>query len=89
MEAFDRWFPRSSRAIQADKNVADAAARRVLVAIATEDEITAPALSERVAAAAPQARTSVVRIAGKHFAPFRDDGFRRTLLQTLNDGDRR
>ena len=83
MQAFDKWFPRSSRAIQADKNVADAAARRILVALAEEDEITPVALSERVANAAPQDKTQVVRVAGKHFAPFKDEGFRARVLNTI------
>jgi pimeloyl-ACP methyl ester carboxylesterase len=83
MAAFDKWFPRSSRAIQADKNVADAAARRILVAIAEDDDITPVALSVRVADAAPQERTNVVHVPGKHFAPFANAGFRSAVLDAL------
>lgn len=89
MQAFDKWFPRSSRAIQADKNVADAAARRILVALATEDEITPVHLSERVASAAPAERTTLVRVAGKHFAPFGDTSFRASLLDLFESSGQR
>jgi len=85
MEVFDRTFPKSSRAIQADFNIAGAAARRVLVAIAEQDEITSPALSEAVALAAPASRTEVVRVPGaRHLEPFeRSAAYRAAVLRAL------
>lgn len=83
MDAFDKAFPRSSRAIQADRNIAHAAPRRVLVALAEEDEVTPPALSEAVARALP--RAEVVRVKGaRHLELFeRAPEYREAVLRTL------
>jgi alpha-beta hydrolase superfamily lysophospholipase len=84
MRAFDRVFPRTSRAIQADRNVADAAPRRILVAYSDSDAVTAPALSERVAQAAPPERTETLKLEGATHLRFLDRAdYREALLRTL------
>lgn len=71
MDAFDLAFPRSSRAIQADRNIAHAAVKRILMCVAEEDEVTRPALSDAVAVAAPPERTTVLRVPkARHLEPF-------------------
>lgn len=57
MDAFDRAFPRTGRAICAGENVGWARPRRVLVAYSRADEVTPAVLSEAVADAAPRDRT--------------------------------
>ena len=83
MGLFDKAFPRSSRAIQADRNLARALPPRVLVALAEADEVTPPALSEAVAAALP--RAEVLRVAGaRHLELFgQSDAYREAALRTL------
>lgn len=84
MDAFDRLFPRTSRAIRADKNVARTEVPRILVALAEDDELTAPALTEAVARAAPAGATRLVRVPGAHLAPFEtSEAYRRAILETF------
>lgn len=83
MRTFDRLFPRSSHAIQADKNIAHAVPPRILVAVADEDEVTPPALSESIAKANP--RVALHRIPGaKHLEPFAvSTEYREAVLKTF------
>ena len=84
MRAFDRAFPRTSAAIQADRHVAQAQARRLLVAYSEADDVTPPALSEAVARAAPADRTRVLRLKdARHLALFEDEAYRQAVLETL------
>lgn len=83
MNGFDRAFPASSRAIQADRNIANAAPERILVALAEQDEVTRPELSEAIFHAAPAERSRLVRLKGKHFSAIDDEAFREALLKTL------
>lgn len=84
MGLFDKAFPRSSRSIQADRNLARAAPQRILVALAEEDDVTPPALSEAVAAAQPRAR--VVRVPGvPHLELFaKSEAYRAAVLDVLS-----
>lgn len=85
MAWFDRAFPRSSAAIQAHRNISRAAPPRVLVAIAEEDEVTPPALSDAVAVAAPPERTTVLRVPkARHLEPFESSSaYREAVLRTF------
>lgn len=84
MRAFDAIFPRTSAAIQADRNVAAAQPKRVLVAWSDADEVTRPALSEAIARAAPAERTETFRHASApHLKLFEDPEYRRAILRTL------
>ena len=86
MEAFDRFFPKSSRAIQADRNIARAAPKRILVALTEGDTVTPPALSEAVVRAAPAERTRLLRVEGvPHLGLFRQSPeYREAILSTLD-----
>lgn len=85
IRAFDRLFPRSAPSIQADRNLARAKPKRILVALSEDDAVTPPALSERVARAAPAERTRVLRVKdAQHLGLFREsDAYRRAVLDTL------
>lgn len=84
MRAFDRVFPRTSAAIQADRNVARAAPRRLLLAYSPRDEVTPPPLSRRVAEAAPADRTRVLEVDAPHLGFLEDARYREALLETLS-----
>lgn len=81
--AFERAFPASGAQIQADRNLARAAPKRVLVAAAGEDRVTPARLSRAVADAAP--RATYLELPGlDHFEPFpKSDAYRRAILDTL------
>lgn len=85
MRAFDAAFPRSRQLIQADQNLARAHAKRILVALAEDDEVTAPALTEAVHRAAPAGRAELVRVPGaRHLEPFaKSEEYRARILKTL------
>lgn len=85
MRAFDRLFPRTSALIQADRNLARAHAKRILVVLAEEDEVTRPALTEAMARAGPPGRTLLLRVPGaKHLEPFaKSEEYRQRVLKTL------
>lgn len=85
MDAFDLLFPRTSRLIQADRNLARSGARRILVAAPGDDRVTAASLSKRVADAGPAARTRYLELPGlAHLEPFsRSARYRAALLETL------
>ena len=84
MAWFDKAFPRSSAAIQAGRNVARAAQRRVLLAYAEEDDVTPAALSREVADAAPRGRTVVLPLAGvPHLGLIDAPEYREALLKHL------
>lgn len=84
MDAFDRAFPRTARAIRAGDNVAWARPR-VLVAYSEADEVTPARLSEAVAAAAPRDRTERFVLTGApHLSFFREsDEYRARVLSFL------
>ena len=86
MRAFDRLFPRSSAAIQAHENIARAQAPRLLVASSPRDEVTPPALTRRVADAAPVDRTRVLQVDAPHLQLFENADYRRAILDTLGGG---
>ncbi len=81
--AFERAFPRSAAQIQADRNLARAAPKRILVAAAAEDRVTPARLSKAVADAAPRAR--YLELPGlDHFEPFaKSEAYRAAILETL------
>lgn len=83
MGAFDRAFPRTSAAIQADRNVARAAPPRILLAYSPRDEVTPPRLSRQVADAAPKDRTRVVEVDAPHLGFLQDARYREALLETF------
>lgn len=85
MDAFDTLFPRVTATIQADKNIARAHARRILVTLAEEDEVTAPRLTEALYAAAPADRARLLRVPGaRHLEPFtKSEAYRAALLETF------
>lgn len=86
MDFFDGVFPRTAAAIQADRNLARSSARRILVALAEDDEVTPPALSEAVHRAAPEGRRQLVRVPGaRHLEAFgRSEAYREAVLRTLD-----
>ena len=82
MSLFDLAFPRSSAAIQGARNIARAEPKRILVAYSDGDAVTPPALSEQVAAAAPQERTSVVHLKdAAHLELLESSEYRQALLR--------
>lgn len=81
MRAFDALFPKTARAIEADRNIAAASPERILVAYSRQDEVTRPELSQAVAAANPRAR--VLEIDAPHLAFLQDARYREALLATL------
>lgn len=81
MRAFDAAFPRTSAAIQADRNIARAAPKRVLVAWSPRDEVTPPHLSERIADAAPHAER--LQVDAPHLGFLQDARYREALLSVL------
>lgn len=85
MDFFDGVFPRTSASIQADRNLARARARRILVALAEEDEVTAPRLTEAMVERLPPGRARLVRVPGaRHLEPFAASaGYRAAILATL------
>ncbi|HWH08491.1 MAG TPA: hypothetical protein VNX21_04770, partial [Candidatus Thermoplasmatota archaeon] len=84
MAWFDRAFPRSSAAIQADRNVAYAVQKRVLVAYAERDDVTPPSLSRAVGERAPRDRTVVLPVAGvPHLGLIDAPEYREALLKHL------
>lgn len=85
MRAFDALFPRTSAAIQADRNVARAHARRILVAAPERDRVTPAHLSRAVADAAPRDRTRYLELPGlDHLEPFGASAtYRAAVLETL------
>lgn len=80
--AFDALFPRTGRLLHADRNLADAAPERVLVAWSPTDEVTPARLSERVAEALPRAQR--VEVDAPHLGFLADAGYRAALLRTLS-----
>ena len=84
MRAFDTMFPRTSAAIQADRNVAKAAPRKLLFAYSPRDEVTRPELSLRVAEAAPKDRTEVLAVDAPHLGFLQDARYREALLRALS-----
>jgi len=81
MRLFDRAFPRSSAAIQADRNLARAVPSRILVAWSPSDEVTPPALSRRMAEVAPHAQR--LEVDAPHLAFLKDARYREALLAHL------
>ncbi|HVM45636.1 MAG TPA: hypothetical protein VM582_06845 [Candidatus Thermoplasmatota archaeon] len=88
IELFDRAFPRSARYAQADRNIARALPERILVCLAEDDDVTPPDLTAAVARAAPQGRTTLVRVPrAKHLEPFaKSEEYRRALLRCWRAG---
>lgn len=85
MQAFGALFPRTSRAIEADRNIVHAAAQRVLVAWSDADEVTRPQLSQAIADAAPPERTERLVLAGAaHLRFLERPEYREALLRTLS-----
>lgn len=83
MEAFDLLFPRTAAVIQAHENIARAKAPRILVAAVPGDEVTPARLSRVVFDAAPR-RARWVEVPGvQHLGLFADEGYRATILATL------
>jgi pimeloyl-ACP methyl ester carboxylesterase len=85
MAAFDRLFPRTARLIQADRRIAKAAARRILIAASRGDTTTRIGLSRRVMATAPPERTRLLEVDGvEHLGLFRDSAaYREAILDVL------
>lgn len=81
MQAFDKIFPATGRAIKADKNLANAAPERILVAYSTKDDVTPADLSRTVAAANPNARA--LELDAPHLGFLDDARYRDALLETL------
>ncbi|MEA3201458.1 MAG: hypothetical protein QOE90_2886, partial [Thermoplasmata archaeon] len=81
--AFERAFPRSAAQIQADRNLARCAAKRVLVVAGGADSITPARLSRAVAEAQPRAR--YLELPGlDHFEAFpKSEAYRRAVLETF------
>lgn len=85
MAAFDRIFPRTAALIQADRNIAKAQARRILVVGSRRDEVTPIDLTRAVAAAAPPERTDYLELDdASHLELFdRSASYRDAMLRTL------
>lgn len=85
IRAFDALFPRTATSIHADRNIRGAAAKRVLVAYAREDEVTPAHLSEAVAKAAPPERTRTMVVDGvAHLGLFAGSApYREAVLETI------
>ncbi|HUR64259.1 MAG TPA: alpha/beta fold hydrolase [Candidatus Thermoplasmatota archaeon] len=84
MRGFDGVFPRTARLIQADKRIANARAKRILVAATVDDEVTPVALTRQVARAAPAGRTTYLEVKGRrHLEMFSEPAYREAVLRTL------
>jgi alpha-beta hydrolase superfamily lysophospholipase len=85
MAAFDRAFPRTAAMIQADHNIAQAQAKRILIAATRSDEVTGFHLSQAVARQAPAERTQVLTLDGiPHLSLFRQSArYRESILEAL------
>lgn len=85
MAAFDRLFPRTAALIQADRNIAQAQARRLLVVGSRRDEVTPIDLTRTMAAAAPPERTEYLELDdARHLELFdRSPLYREAILRTL------
>lgn len=81
MRAFDALFPRSGRAIKADRNIVDAKPGRILIACSPQDEVTPAALSKRVAAANP--RAELLEVDAPHLGFLQSEKYRAALLEAL------
>lgn len=85
MRGFDGVFPRTARLIQADRRIAQAKARRILVAATSDDEVTPVELTRQVADAAPAGRTTYLELKGrKHLELFQEPAYREAVLRTLS-----
>lgn len=80
MRTFDLAFPRTAAAIRADENIARAAPRRILIASSPRDDVTPPALTQRVAEAAPSDRTRAIAVDAPHLGFLHDPNYRDALL---------
>lgn len=89
MAAFEQMFPHTATRIRADRNLAQARARRILVAAASDDETTPPELSRRVAASAPPDRSRYLEVSGiPHLDLFsKSPTYRNAVLATLGDSN--
>lgn len=85
MSVFDVLFPKTSALIQANKNVAYAQAKRILIVGADGDRVTPIRLSEAVMAEAPPSRSEFLRLNGyDHLSLFeRSDEYRQRILDVL------
>ncbi|MEK6985777.1 MAG: alpha/beta fold hydrolase [Candidatus Thermoplasmatota archaeon] len=84
MALFDKTWPRTAALIQADRRIAACNAKRILVAASSSDEVTAIALTRRVASGAPPTRTNLLEVAGvPHLGLFALPRYRAALLATL------
>lgn len=81
MQAFDKLFPASGRAIKADRNFARAAPERILVAYSPQDDVTPPELTKQVADANPKAR--LLEVHAPHLGFLADARYKAALLETL------
>lgn len=84
MDAFDRIFPTTARAIKADRNIPHAAAERILIAYSPKDTVTDPALTKRVAQVAPADRTRTLEVDAPHLGFLQNTRYKETLLATLS-----
>ncbi|HVM46257.1 MAG TPA: alpha/beta fold hydrolase [Candidatus Thermoplasmatota archaeon] len=82
MKLFDAMFPRTSRSIQADRNLARAAPERILVAYSPRDDVTPPELSKQVAAVNP--RATLHEVDAPHLGFLQDKRYVDALLATLS-----
>lgn len=89
MAAFDRIFPRTAAIIQADRNIARAAAPRILIAASRDDRVTPVDLTRRVARAARPERTTYLEIEGApHLGLFEESPiYREAILRTISPSE--
>ncbi|MBW3583170.1 MAG: lysophospholipase [Euryarchaeota archaeon] len=81
----ERAFTTSYRRIDAGRNIAQATAKRILVAATSPDTVTPTRLSRAVARSAPQGRTTYLELEGvEHLGLFHDARYREALIATLN-----
>lgn len=85
MGIFDRVFPRTAALLRADRNLAHAKPRRILVVAAAHDDVTPARLSQTVARAGPPDRTRYLEVArARHLEPFGTSAeYRDRVLQVL------
>lgn len=85
MNLFDRAFPRTSALLQAQKHLARAGAKRILVVAAGQDDVTPPRLTRALVGAAPPERTRFLEVeASRHLQPFVDSpAYRAAVLETF------
>ncbi len=81
---FNAVFRKTARYLQADNRIQNSAARQILVVASTDDTVTPPHLSRRVAQSAPTGRTRYLELTGFQHLGFHDsEEYKEAVLRTF------